>query len=104
MTPQNVRETSGKGDHTMVKVTAEEAQRWLIEKIAQRLGVDASQVPPEQYFDELDLDSTEALILAGEMESWLGFELGTTALWYHPTIKDLASYIAEESEQRAPSA
>ncbi len=88
----------------MGKVTAGEAQDWLIEKIAHRLGVQPSDVPPEQYFDELDLDSTEALILAGEMENWLGFELGTTALWYHPTIKDLAAHIAEECEQRAASA
>lgn len=88
----------------MAVVTAPEAEQWLIEKIAGRLGVEPGQVTPEQYFDELDLDSTEALILAGEMESWLGFELGTTALWYHPTIKELAAYIAEECAQRATSA
>ncbi|WP_407990796.1 acyl carrier protein [Kitasatospora sp. CMC57] len=82
-------------------MTAVEAQQWLVEKIAHRLGVDPGAVSPEQYFDELDLDSTEALILAGEMENWLGFELGTTTLWYHPTIKDLAAHIAEESGQRA---
>ncbi|MFJ8042736.1 acyl carrier protein [Kitasatospora sp. NPDC096147] len=82
-------------------MTAVEAQDWLIEKIAHRLGATPDQVTPEQYFDELDLDSTEALILAGEMESWLGFELGTTTLWYHPTIKDLAAHIAEECSRRA---
>ncbi|MFG2846478.1 acyl carrier protein [Kitasatospora sp. NPDC048296] len=88
----------------MGNITVDEAQQWLIEKIAHRLGVEPSTVPPEQYFDELDLDSTEALILAGEMENWLGFELGTTTLWYHPTIKDLAEYLAEEVAQRAASA
>ncbi|MEV5438957.1 acyl carrier protein [Streptomyces sp. NPDC052682] len=85
----------------MAAVTAQQAQDWLIEKIAHRLGVDPGEVSPEVYFDELDLDSTEALILAGEMENWLGFELNTTALWYHPTVKDLAAYIAEECAQRA---
>lgn len=85
----------------MAQVTAVEAQQWLVEKIAHRLGVPPGEVSPEQYFDELDLDSTEALILAGEMENWLGFELGTTTLWYHPTIKDLAAHIAEECSQRA---
>ncbi|MFD0528752.1 acyl carrier protein [Kitasatospora arboriphila] len=82
-------------------MTAVEAQQWLIEKIAHWLSVPSEDVPPETYFDELDLDSTEALILAGEMENWLGFELGTTTLWYHPSIKDLAEYIAEESAARA---
>ncbi|WP_371497624.1 acyl carrier protein [Kitasatospora sp. NBC_00374] len=85
----------------MALIKAVDAQNWLIEKIAHRLGAEPSEVSPEQYFDELDLDSTEALILAGEMESWLGFELGTTALWYHPSIKDLAAHIAEESAIRA---
>lgn len=85
----------------MATVAAHEAQQWLIEKIAHRLGTDPADVSPEQYFDELNLDSTEALILAGELEKWLGFELETTALWYHPTIKDLAVHIAEESAQRA---
>ncbi|CAL9408481.1 MULTISPECIES: acyl carrier protein [unclassified Streptomyces] len=88
----------------MAAVTAQEAQDWLIEKIAHRLGVDPGEVSPEVYFDELDLDSTEALILAGEMENWLGFELNTTALWYHPTVKELAAYIAEECAQRAAAA
>ncbi|MFG2936835.1 acyl carrier protein [Streptomyces sp. NPDC048282] len=88
----------------MAAVTAREAEDWLIGKIAHRLGVADTEVSREVYFDELDLDSTEALILAGEMENWLGFELSTTTLWYHPTIKDLAAYIAEESSQRAAAA
>jgi acyl carrier protein len=85
----------------MATVSSQEAQDWLIEKIAHRIGVEPSGVSPEQYFDELSLDSTEALILAGELENWLGFALETTALWYHPTIKELAVHIAEESAERA---
>ncbi|MFC9947399.1 acyl carrier protein [Streptomyces pratensis] len=88
----------------MVKVTAGEVQEWLVQKIADRLGEEPSKISPGQYFDELDLDSTEALIIAGEMESWLGFELGTTALWYHPTIEALSAHIAEESAQRGAAA
>ncbi|MCX5063063.1 MULTISPECIES: acyl carrier protein [unclassified Streptomyces] len=88
----------------MAAVTAAEAETWLIEKIAHRLGVATGEVSREVYFDELDLDSTEALILAGELENWLGFELSTTTLWYHPTVKDLATYLAEESGQRAATA
>ncbi|MEU6483286.1 acyl carrier protein [Streptomyces sp. NPDC046887] len=85
-------------------ISAEEAQKWLIEEIAQRLSVAPADVPPDQYFDELDLDSTQALIIAGEMETWLGFELGTTALWYHPTIEALAAHIAEESQKHTAAA
>jgi acyl carrier protein len=88
----------------MPAVSALEAQEWLIEKVAHRLGTEQTEVSPEMYFDEMDLDSTEALILAGEIENWLGFELSTTTLWYHPTIKELAAHIAEESDRRAASA
>lgn len=88
----------------MAVVTPREAEDWLIEKIAHRLGVTTAEVSREVYFDELDLDSTEALILAGELESWLGFELSATTLWYHPTVRDLAAHLAEESAERAAAA
>ena len=88
----------------MQRVTAEEAQAWLVEKLAIRLGVGQDQIDVERYFDEVDLDSTEALILAGELEKWLGFELEATALWYHPTIAALSEHIAEESDRHVAAA
>ncbi|NUT92782.1 MAG: acyl carrier protein [Saccharothrix sp.] len=80
----------------MSELSVETVQEWLVEKIAARLGVAPDQVDTGRYFDEFDLDSTEALVLSGELENWLGFELETTALWYHPTIADLARYIVQE--------
>ncbi|MCI3275660.1 acyl carrier protein [Streptomyces cylindrosporus] len=88
----------------MQRVTAEEARAWLVEKLAIRLGVGPEQIDVERYFDEFDLDSTEALILAGELEKWLGFELEATALWYHPTIAALSEHIAEESDRHVAAA
>lgn len=82
------------------QITAETARDWLVEKIAFRLGVEPADLDVETYFDEFDLDSTEALVLSGELESWLGFELETTALWYYPTIAQLAQYIAELKADR----
>lgn len=78
------------------ELTENEVRDWLVEKIAHRLGVPAGEVDVDQYFDDFDLDSTEALVLSGELENWLGFELETTALWYHPTINELAGYIVEK--------
>ncbi|MFE1339417.1 acyl carrier protein [Streptomyces sp. NPDC058733] len=88
----------------MPRVTADDARAWLTEKLAVRLGVDQEQIDADRYFDEFDLDSTEALILAGELEKWLGFELEATALWYHPTIAALSEHIAEESARHAAAA
>lgn len=84
-------------------ITAETAQEWLVDKLAQRLKVSPADVDVDKYFDEFDLDSTEALILAGELENWLGFQIETTAIWYHPTIAQLAEYIAQEQASRANS-
>jgi acyl carrier protein len=86
------------------QITSDVAQEWLVEKLAFRLGVDKSEIDVNQYFDEFDLDSTEALILAGELESWLGFELEATALWYHPTIAALSDHIAEEHANHVAAA
>lgn len=74
-------------------LTAQDVQQWLTAKLAERLGVEPSRVDPDKYFDEFGLDSTEALVLSGELEAWLGMELEPTALWYHPTIAKLAPYI-----------
>jgi acyl carrier protein len=73
-----------------------DVEQRLTEMVGSRLGVPASDVDVTQFFDDFGLDSTEALVLAGELESWIGMELPTTALWYHPTIEDLAAFIAEE--------
>lgn len=81
-----------------------QVQQWLVEKIAIRLGVPTTEVDVEKYFDEFDLDSTEALVLSGELENWLGFELETTALWYHPTIAALSKYIVEDRASEAATA
>jgi len=83
------------------QITVQSVQEWLVDKLAQRLNVEPSSIGVEQYFDEFNLDSTEALILAGELENWLGFELEATALWYHPTVASLAEYIVEEHASRA---
>jgi acyl carrier protein len=88
-------------DRSGSTLTVEQVQEWLVEKIAHRLGVPADQVDVHRFFDEFELDSTEALVLSGELEAWLGFELETTALWYHPTIAELAGYIVERQADGA---
>ncbi|MBB4008672.1 acyl carrier protein [Allorhizobium taibaishanense] len=75
------------------KFSAVEAKEWLVEKFAHKLGVPASEIDENKIFTDFGLDSTETLVLAGEMEQWLGFELPPTAMWYHPTIEKLSHYL-----------
>jgi acyl carrier protein len=72
---------------------AQQAAAWLVEKFAHQLGVSAAEVDVNKPFPDFGLDSTEVLVLAGELEHWLGFELSPTAMWYHPTIARLATHI-----------
>lgn len=85
----------------LASLTVEQVQSWLIEKIAWKLQVETSEISISDFFDSFGLDSTEALVLANELESWLGFELETTALWYHPTIDELAQYIVSAKDRLA---
>ncbi|MFF2555348.1 acyl carrier protein [Nocardia sp. NPDC058058] len=82
-------------------LTVEQVQDWLAEKIAFKLQAEPSDISFDDFFDSFGLDSTEALVLGNELESWLGFELETTALWYHPTIAELARYIVTEKDRLA---
>jgi acyl carrier protein len=83
--------------------TVQVVQKWLVGKIAVRLEVPPEDIDTDKYFDEFGLDSMEALMLSAELESWLGWELEPTALWYHPTIPQLAEYISESARERITS-
>ncbi len=86
---------------TPKNLSPEDIRRWLVEKIAFKLEIPEEEVDVHQFFDDFALDSTEALVLSGELENWLGFELETTALWYHPTITELSEYIAQKQAEHA---
>jgi acyl carrier protein len=81
-------------------LNVESVETWLVEKLADRLELPTSEIDVDSYFDEFDLDPSEAPIPVGKLTSWLGFELDKTALWCHPTIASLAQHIVEEIAAR----
>ena len=81
---------------TRSDLNVESVETWLVEKLADRLELPTSEIDVDSYFDEFDLDPSEAPIPVGKLTSWLGFELDKTALWCHPTIASLAQHIVEE--------
>jgi hypothetical protein len=62
------------------EVTVESVEAWLVEKLAGRIELCTSEIDVDRYFDEFDLDPSEAPIPARKLKSWLGFELDTAAL------------------------
>jgi myxalamid-type polyketide synthase MxaE and MxaD len=65
-------------------------------ELARRLEVDPEAIDPRQPFERYGLDSLNALRLAVELEARIGRKLPTTALWDHPSIESLATYLTRE--------
>lgn len=85
---------------TMTSLSEQAVKDWLTAKFSHRLEVPANEIDSDKLFPDFGLDSTEVLVLSGELEKWIGFELMPTAMWYHPTINKLAVHIVEEAEDQ----
>jgi acyl carrier protein len=71
---------------------------WLVDEIARRLEVPRDQVDADAEFDELGLDSVQAVALSGALSDKVGSELPATLLYEHRSIRSLANYLAKENE------
>jgi acyl carrier protein len=71
-----------------------EIEEWIVTWLSKRLKLAENEIAPGMEFVNLGLSSRDAVMLAGELERWLGKELDPTLLWDHPTIEGLASHIA----------
>jgi phthiocerol/phenolphthiocerol synthesis type-I polyketide synthase D len=69
-------------------------ERWLVEKIAEELGVDASTIDTTVELSKLGLDSAQAVVLSGDLGRFLGVKLAATLVWDYPTIAELAAHVA----------
>ena len=75
--------------------SADEVRGWLRARIARRVGLRPEEVPSDQPVTRLGVDSTEAVVISGELQEWLGRRVAPTALWDHPTIDALAAHLGE---------
>jgi acyl transferase domain-containing protein/acyl carrier protein len=71
-------------------------ESWLVAYLANRVGVDPVDFDTHQTFRHCGLASIEALNLVRELENWLGCSLSPTVAWNHPTVADLAQYLASD--------
>jgi acyl carrier protein len=62
--------------------------------LAERFGVDPVRVTPEaQLFQDLDLDSIDAIDMAVELQEWTGRQVPEEALRSIRTVADVVSII-----------
>ncbi|MGB7923762.1 MAG: aminotransferase class III-fold pyridoxal phosphate-dependent enzyme, partial [Pyrinomonadaceae bacterium] len=86
---------------------AQAIQDWLISELSERLGFSPDEIDIREPFTSYGLSSREAVVLSGDLESWLGRQLPPTLVWDYPSIASLAQYLAgdaspsESSEDQA---
>lgn len=85
-------------------VTQRVIQDWLVEQVAERLGIPPEEVPVDAYIDELEIDSADAVGLVTDLERWFGYQLDVKAVWRYPTILALSGYLAREYARGGPGA
>ncbi len=82
--------------------SAEEAtqlQNWLVDQIAERLGLESDEIDIDEDFADYGLNSIEAVNLSGDLENMLGRRLPPTILWDYPNIAALAQYLVQDSSK-----
>lgn len=86
-------------------LTLDELERWLVERVGEYVPDLDAAVDPQQELGEYGLDSVAVVAFAADVEDWLGIQVEPTAVWDHPTVARLATYLlAEREQQRAATA
>ena len=78
--------------------TAAEIQDWLVSYLAELMENKPDEIDVTIPFDRYGLDSSAAIGMIGDLESWIGIELDPTLPYDYPSIETLARHLAEESK------
>ncbi|MDJ0592397.1 MAG: AMP-binding protein, partial [Pleurocapsa sp. MO_226.B13] len=70
-------------------------QNWLIENLAQRLGIPPSEIDINEPFASSGLNSVDAVSLSADLEDWLEIKLSPTIVFDYPNISELAAYLSQ---------
>ncbi len=71
-------------------------EHWLVNHLAEALGVKTNQIDSRQPFSTYGLDSAQAIGMVGELEVWLDRSLSPTVIWDYPNIEALAIHLGTE--------
>ena len=85
--------------HQEFNLQQDRIQNWLIENLAQRLGVPTSQIDVNEPFASSGLSSVAAVSLSADLEDWLGIKLSPTIVYDYPNIAELARYLSSSTDR-----
>jgi acyl transferase domain-containing protein/acyl-CoA synthetase (AMP-forming)/AMP-acid ligase II/pimeloyl-ACP methyl ester carboxylesterase/acyl carrier protein len=71
-----------------------EIQNWLVDRIAEKVGIDPGQIDVREPFASSGLDSVQAVRLSAELEDWLRCKIAPTIVYDYPNIASLSEYLA----------
>lgn len=80
--------------------TAVEIQEWIVNYVADLLGVDAEEIDPNIPFERYGLDSASAVGMTGDIENWLERKIDPTLLYDYPTVAAFSKHLSDEFNQQ----
>ncbi|NUR57334.1 MAG: aminotransferase class I/II-fold pyridoxal phosphate-dependent enzyme [Catenulispora sp.] len=79
---------------------ASDIERWLVERIAARLGLAPETVDIHAPFTALGLDSQQSVAVSQELATHLGRVITASLVFDHPTIRAVADALGTDPEPR----
>lgn len=76
-----------------------EIRDWVTRQLAEKLGREPAEISPQVPFESFGLPNSEALVLWGSLQSWLGRRSPPTLLLEHDTIEKLARHLTLTSSE-----
>lgn len=70
-------------------------ETWLVAYIARELKVEPDTIDVHAPLAEQGLGSRQAIIMAGDLEDWLGREIPDTLVWDFPSIRGVAEFLGQ---------
>jgi acyl carrier protein len=77
--------------------SAEEIQAWIVARVSSLVGVAPDEVDVGAPLTRHGLDSVALITLVAELEKWLGCRFRENPFDAHPTIEELARFLAEQA-------
>ena len=77
----------------------EEIVDWMVGTLSEVLELEAEEIDLQRPFSHYGLGSAEAVMILGDLESWLGCTLPAQLAFDFPTIEALATHLGAERQR-----
>lgn len=73
---------------------------YLLERLTERIGCDASEIDPDADLIELGIRSIDAVLISGELEDRFGVEIDPVLLFECRTVNRVADSVSASLSRR----